>query len=135
MLSVRRFAVAFALAIATLGYADAARANATGYVCQSGWVPNPGALASYLGAMGAYGTVYAYVYSGAKCTGAQVGMAYFCTTGGTNSSYCVANQLMTERQAATLAASLQQAGASSQKVTLYTSGGANAGVYVEFTQP
>lgn len=133
----RRRALVLTLSLLTLalGWSATAEANATGYVCQSAWAPNPGALASYLSNMGAYGTVYAYVYSAPKCTGSQVGIAYFCTVGATNTSYCVLNQLMTEKQAAALALSLQNAGASSQKVTLYTSGGASAGSYVEFTQP
>jgi hypothetical protein len=121
--------------LATVGVAGSAHANATGYVCQSAWLPNPAAFASYLNNMGAFGVVYTYVYSGPKCTGTQTGMAYFCTTGATNATWCALGQLMTERQAATLAGMLQAAGAASQKVTLYTVGGANAGGYVELTQP
>jgi hypothetical protein len=131
----KRTILALSIFALSSGWAATAEANATGYVCQSAWTPNPGALASYLTGMGAYGVVYAYVYSGAKCSGSQVGMAYFCTVGASNTSWCALNELMTEQQASSLASSLQQAGAQGQKVTLYTSGGANSGAYVEFTQP
>jgi hypothetical protein len=131
----RATVLALSIFAVSSGWAATAHANATGYVCQSGWTPNPAALASYLSGMGAYGVVYTYVYSAPKCGGSQVGMAYFCTVGATNTNWCALNQLMTEHQAASLASSLQQAGAQGQKVTLYTSGGPNSGVYVEFTQP
>jgi hypothetical protein len=135
-MSKRRHAVlALSIVALTSGWATTAEANATGYVCQSAWTPNPAALASYLSGTGAYGVVYAYVYSSPKCGGSQVGMAYFCTVGATNTSWCGLNQLLTETQASNLALGLQHAGALGQKVTLYTSGSANAGSYVEFTQP
>jgi hypothetical protein len=121
------------LLAAIVGFAGIAHADVTGYVCQSGWTPNPAALQSSLANTGAYGVVYSYVYSQPKCAGSQLGMAYFCTVGATNSSWCQLNQLMNETQAGHLASSLQAAGAAGQKVTLYARG--NAGTYVEFTQP
>jgi hypothetical protein len=136
MLNGRRFICSLALVAATLGISASARADYTGYVCQSAWVPNPGAFGGGLANMGAFGAVYAWVYTGAKCTGTKVGMAYYCTTGATNTTSCALNQLMTERQAANLATTLQQAGAAGQKVMLYTTTPtSSAGVMVEFTQP
>jgi hypothetical protein len=136
MMSRRRHSLLLTLSLLMLGmgYSARASADATGYVCQTAWTTNPGALASYLTHTGTYGLVYSYVYSQPNCQGSQLALAYFCTTGATNSTYCTLNQLMSETQAGNLATSLRAAGAAGQKITVYTSSG-TAGVYVEFGQP
>jgi hypothetical protein len=136
----------FALALITLGLAFANRAHATtlnvvqttGYVCQSSWVVNPVQLQANLSNTGTYGIVYSYLYSQPNCQGTQLGFAYFCTSGATNSTICALGQLMNEYQAQTLVQSLQHAGAAGQKVSFYTlvsTTNPNIGVFAEFTQP
>ena len=130
-----RLAIAF-VAFATVFAAAPSSARATevsGYVCKSSWVVNAGALAPYLKGTGADGVVYTFLFSSPKCAGTQVAMAYFCTRGATNTTYCALDQLLSEAQAANLSANLQQAGASSQKVVVSVSG--NIGSYVEFSEP
>ena len=136
MTSRRRHSLVLSLALVTLGlgYSATASADATGYVCQSAWVTNPTAAGSSLVNLGAYGAIYAYIYSQPACKGSQLGFGYFCTTGATNTTYCTTTMLYTEMQAANLASSLQAAGASGQKVTLYAGSG-QAGKWIEFSQP
>jgi hypothetical protein len=135
MIVKRSLMLSAALALGLLAPAAHAGGSFTGYVCQSAWVPNPAAMASWLINVGNYGIAYTYVYSAPACKGTQVGFAYFCTTGATNTNVCATNSTMTESQASSLASNLQHAGAESQKVTVYTLGPATGGAYVEFTQP
>jgi hypothetical protein len=131
-----RFAIAFVVFATILGAApSSARATeVSGYVCKSSWVVNAGGLASFLKNTGSEGVVYTYLFSAPRCGGSQVAMAYFCTRGATNTTYCALDQLLSEAQAANLSANLQQAGASAQKITINIVSG-NIGSYVEFTEP